>query len=466
MQHAGVALLESGGLPVPHHVFHHQAGDLPAARGVFDVDLVTGACLAIRRDLFESAGGFDERYVNGWEDMDLCLRVRSSGARIVYRGDVELVHHEGSTRGGVRGTDENGRLFYAAWRPLIDADRQFLATSFDGRQRPDRPRPERHLPGGPFAIGGHLLGPSPGADEGRALVGALEAAGLAPVIHEEWYALVEAAIDADQRELIERCLSRTLEPAALRVDVPDGLRMAPRWGTVARLGALPEGGLGDVEWVWASSPAAVDAVTAAGLHPDLVTLLPPPVLGVEEGPGGSGVLVALPAHDRAAVESLAAALAPLSDMRLRLLPNVMPNWLRAFVSKRLPQAELLPATAGEHRFAALAAESDVVVACDADEPHQRHALLAAAAGAAPVALPGGPAAYVLGELVALPGAVTPDAIRAAVERALGDTTSRASRAAAVERECGLDVTVARLRELAASAPVSPARAEPSSAPRR
>jgi GT2 family glycosyltransferase len=59
-----------------------------------NVDYVSGACLLLRRADFESLGGFDERYAPAYcEDVDLCLRLRERGKRIVYCPDSLLVHH-------------------------------------------------------------------------------------------------------------------------------------------------------------------------------------------------------------------------------------------------------------------------------------------------------------------------------------------------------------------------------------
>lgn len=58
------------------------------------VDAVTGACLAIRRDVFLDVGMFDDGFWNGYEDVDLCLRLRDLGYRIWYAADSHVVHHE------------------------------------------------------------------------------------------------------------------------------------------------------------------------------------------------------------------------------------------------------------------------------------------------------------------------------------------------------------------------------------
>ena len=59
-----------------------------------DVDGVTGACLAIRRDLFLELGGFDEGYWNGYEDVDLCLSALAAGKSNMYDPRSSIVHLE------------------------------------------------------------------------------------------------------------------------------------------------------------------------------------------------------------------------------------------------------------------------------------------------------------------------------------------------------------------------------------
>jgi GT2 family glycosyltransferase len=56
---------------------------------------VTGACLAVRRDLFLAAGGFDEqRFPVAFNDVDLCLRLGGRGLANVYVPEAELYHFE------------------------------------------------------------------------------------------------------------------------------------------------------------------------------------------------------------------------------------------------------------------------------------------------------------------------------------------------------------------------------------
>jgi GT2 family glycosyltransferase len=63
------------------------------------VPAVTAACLLIRRDVFASLGGFDERLPVTFSDVDLCCRARERGLRVVVTPHARLWHFEGLTRG-------------------------------------------------------------------------------------------------------------------------------------------------------------------------------------------------------------------------------------------------------------------------------------------------------------------------------------------------------------------------------
>ena len=89
---------------------------------------VTGAALAIRRSLFERIGGVCEDYIIGdYEDSDLCLRVRETGAAILYVPKAELFHferrsiqmHAGYTR--THASLYNRLLHHARWDGAMEA---------------------------------------------------------------------------------------------------------------------------------------------------------------------------------------------------------------------------------------------------------------------------------------------------------------------------------------------------------
>ena len=60
---------------------------------------VTAACMLVKREAFEKAGGFSERLAVAFNDVDLCLKIGKCGYRVVYDPYAELYHDESRTRG-------------------------------------------------------------------------------------------------------------------------------------------------------------------------------------------------------------------------------------------------------------------------------------------------------------------------------------------------------------------------------
>jgi hypothetical protein len=68
-----------------------------------EVEIVPGACLMIKRQVFERVGRFDPQYFMYVEDFDLCFQARETGFKNYYLGDVAVIHHGGGSsqkRGG------------------------------------------------------------------------------------------------------------------------------------------------------------------------------------------------------------------------------------------------------------------------------------------------------------------------------------------------------------------------------
>ncbi len=80
---------------------------------------LTGACFGIRRDTWQRLGGFDEGYVNGCEDVDLCFRARQQGlVNYVARHSVVRHHISASTGRKLRDEQNTARLVQR-WRHAI-----------------------------------------------------------------------------------------------------------------------------------------------------------------------------------------------------------------------------------------------------------------------------------------------------------------------------------------------------------
>ena len=95
VQHAGMLPRSDGMWIHPHRGAPVES--LPPE--VQSVPAVTAACLMIRRDLFDTIGGFDESLPVTLNDVDLCRRVRDRGKLVVVTPKARLLHYEGLTRG-------------------------------------------------------------------------------------------------------------------------------------------------------------------------------------------------------------------------------------------------------------------------------------------------------------------------------------------------------------------------------
>lgn len=66
---------------------------------VRNVSAVTGACLLIRKSIFNEVGGFDKIFKIAFNDTDLCLKVRDRGYEVIYTPYAKLTHYESITFG-------------------------------------------------------------------------------------------------------------------------------------------------------------------------------------------------------------------------------------------------------------------------------------------------------------------------------------------------------------------------------
>ena len=124
IQHAGIALGLMDGTGHPHRGTLGQSF-WPWSLATRNVSAVTGACLAIRRRVFEELGGFDACFPVNYNDVDLCLRARRAGYEVLCETSAVLRHLESRTR--VPGISWQEReLFYQRWsREMEQGDRYY-----------------------------------------------------------------------------------------------------------------------------------------------------------------------------------------------------------------------------------------------------------------------------------------------------------------------------------------------------
>lgn len=112
LQHGGVVLGLGG---VAGHAFPHiprgHPGYFNRAMLQQNCSAVTGACLVVRKTVFEELGGFDEENLGvTFNDIDFCLRVTECGYRVVWTPYANLIHHESASRGHQRTNEEQAEF--------------------------------------------------------------------------------------------------------------------------------------------------------------------------------------------------------------------------------------------------------------------------------------------------------------------------------------------------------------------
>ncbi|PCI36533.1 MAG: hypothetical protein COB53_09225 [Elusimicrobia bacterium] len=128
VQHAGITFNAQGlpehflrGMPYADHPFLNKAREFQA---------VTAACVLIPRKIFFDAGEFNTDYRNGFEDVDLCLRIGSIGGKIYYEPKSVLIHFESKTEGRHNHEESNRRLYQRLWSGRVSRDEDSFGRAF------------------------------------------------------------------------------------------------------------------------------------------------------------------------------------------------------------------------------------------------------------------------------------------------------------------------------------------------
>lgn len=133
VQHAGVVITRENPIS-PLLIYRGAPGNAPFVNKTRDFQVVTGACMLVRRQVCDTVGGFDEGFINGCEDVDFCLRVRQRGYRVVYVPASVLCHFESRTPGRHTHIPQNRARLHAKWRGKIrvDAAHYYRQDGFNG----------------------------------------------------------------------------------------------------------------------------------------------------------------------------------------------------------------------------------------------------------------------------------------------------------------------------------------------
>ena len=152
VQHAGM-FLTSGG--IGRHAFRHQEEDDPGYFGLAltqrNVMAVTGACMLMRREVFERLGRFDEAHEIVNNDLDFCLKVHQAGLLTVYTPYATMIHHERASRDEIPDHFDVDR-FNTRWKTCFAAGDPYFNPRLSLQSdecRPDHEPVQTIYPGNP-----------------------------------------------------------------------------------------------------------------------------------------------------------------------------------------------------------------------------------------------------------------------------------------------------------------------------
>ncbi|MSR32354.1 MAG: glycosyltransferase [Gemmataceae bacterium] len=147
IQHAGVILGLAGPADHSHKFFPFghlgMNGSLQATRAY---SAVTAACMIVQAPAFHAVGGFDETLAVGFNDTDLCLRLREKGWEIVQTPHAALFHLESQSRLADRSHTADNARFVQRHAHLLASCDPYFSPYLDHQGFTHEPAPDAHCP--------------------------------------------------------------------------------------------------------------------------------------------------------------------------------------------------------------------------------------------------------------------------------------------------------------------------------
>jgi GT2 family glycosyltransferase len=118
LQVAGLAMLANQ----THfeRLYVYLDADLPQAQIAYEPIALSGAAVLVRRTAFAAVGEFEEAFLNGSEDVDLCLKLWAQGFHCRYEPRAQILHLEGASRGKAIDNAPNDQLLQSRWNHRCD----------------------------------------------------------------------------------------------------------------------------------------------------------------------------------------------------------------------------------------------------------------------------------------------------------------------------------------------------------
>lgn len=140
IQHAGIVLGLGAHRTAGHthyKINHDNLGYMGRLCYAQNVSAVTGACLMVKRSLFEELGGLDESFKVALNDVDFCLRLREKGYLNVFTPFAELYHFESASRGidiqdetKAKRYEEEAEHFKTRWKEVLEKGDPYYNRNF------------------------------------------------------------------------------------------------------------------------------------------------------------------------------------------------------------------------------------------------------------------------------------------------------------------------------------------------
>ena len=143
IQHAGVVL----GLGAHRTAGHSHYGMAKENLGYMgrlcyaqNVSAVTGACMMVKKELFDKVGGLSEEFTVALNDVDFCLKLRELGLLNVFTPFAELFHYESASRGtdvtddaskeNAERYNKESELFKSKWKEVLEKGDPYFNPNF------------------------------------------------------------------------------------------------------------------------------------------------------------------------------------------------------------------------------------------------------------------------------------------------------------------------------------------------
>ncbi len=139
IQHAGVVLALGAHRTAGHSHYKQPKANLGYMGRLCytqNVSAVTGACLMVKKTLFDEVGGLDEGFAISLNDVDFCLKLREKGYLNVFTPFAECFHYESISRGlddqGEKAERYNreSEQFRAKWKDVLEAGDPYYNKNF------------------------------------------------------------------------------------------------------------------------------------------------------------------------------------------------------------------------------------------------------------------------------------------------------------------------------------------------